>query len=737
MSRGRQLLFGSVKLRRDLAANWTSVNPVLGEGEPGLEKDASPPRMKIGDGVTSWTGLEYVNMEGPAGAPGSPTSYVTGRSGSKLLAAHALLYRAFGYNNGVFSTPTIGRVLVLGDSMANTMWSIWAGDFSKRMGGLVPNATPVASNSGYTLAGNSLSLLTGTAPLTSNAYEYGPRGQYYALASGADTTWGSGGANPIFQATRVWYIKEPGAGHLKADIGGVNVADVDASAGSIQFGSLSLTNAATTATALRLYTTGGPVKVINVHACTTAAPGLWYFNEALGGLSLGLAMSQATGRAILAGMIADIKPHLILIEEKENITFASDGLSTTFASELAVRSDIIDANKPKSCDVVFSSSNAYTQRAQLDPNQQAAAVANRATLAAHCATRNYLYFDGYEALGEDAVLVEALYGSVMPLEANFRGVHVTGNSYAVGDVVSNSGPTYRCFSATSNAPPNASFFTLWGAAYSAGTTYHQHDVVTSGIYSWSYINGTPSAGNAPPTAPTDSNAYWQMLDGFSLDGTHTTKAGDVYRVGLFNAMTGIEASPYGYVSGPLNETGSPSKLMGGSVFSYGKAAQEVKFYSTAPTSAQEWIVAFPQALRLVETISGKVVAQFSRFGSNLVTNLAQHASYIGGMIALDGDGSGVDATAGKTILDAGAVGSQTGVRVRRRTTGSTTVAGNIDASGIKREAMAVASLPAAATNTDVSFIVTDANATTFNSIVAGGGANRVKVTSDGTNWRIG
>jgi hypothetical protein len=33
--------------------------------------------------------------------------------------------------------------------------------------------------------------------------------------------------------------------------------------------------------------------------------------------------------------------------------------------------------------------------------------------------------------------------------------------------------------------------------------------------------------------------------------------------------------------------------------------------------------------------------------------------------------------------------------------------------------------------------VTDANATTFASIVAGGGSNNVPVYDDGTNWRIG
>lgn len=49
----------------------------------------------------------------------------------------------------------------------------------------------------------------------------------------------------------------------------------------------------------------------------------------------------------------------------------------------------------------------------------------------------------------------------------------------------------------------------------------------------------------------------------------------------------------------------------------------------------------------------------------------------------------------------------------------------------------VASLPAAASNAYARAFATDANATTFASIVAGGGANIVPVYSDGTNWRIG
>jgi hypothetical protein len=53
------------------------------------------------------------------------------------------------------------------------------------------------------------------------------------------------------------------------------------------------------------------------------------------------------------------------------------------------------------------------------------------------------------------------------------------------------------------------------------------------------------------------------------------------------------------------------------------------------------------------------------------------------------------------------------------------------------ESKTVAALPSAAANTGKSYMVTDANATTFNSIVAGGGANIVRVFSNGTTWRIG
>ena len=57
---------------------------------------------------------------------------------------------------------------------------------------------------------------------------------------------------------------------------------------------------------------------------------------------------------------------------------------------------------------------------------------------------------------------------------------------------------------------------------------------------------------------------------------------------------------------------------------------------------------------------------------------------------------------------------------------------------VKTPSTTVASLPSASTaGAGARMFVTDANATTFNSVVASGGANAVPVFSDGTNWKIG
>lgn len=49
----------TLKIRHDLAAAWTLRNPILAQGEYGLEDDTY--LLKIGDGVTPWRELRYLN----------------------------------------------------------------------------------------------------------------------------------------------------------------------------------------------------------------------------------------------------------------------------------------------------------------------------------------------------------------------------------------------------------------------------------------------------------------------------------------------------------------------------------------------------------------------------------------------------------------------------------------------------------------------------------------------------
>ena len=59
-----------IQIRRDTAANWTSENPILSDGEIGIEKDADPIRFKIGNGVDTWGDLPYFES-GEGGGGGS------------------------------------------------------------------------------------------------------------------------------------------------------------------------------------------------------------------------------------------------------------------------------------------------------------------------------------------------------------------------------------------------------------------------------------------------------------------------------------------------------------------------------------------------------------------------------------------------------------------------------------------------------------------------------------------
>ena len=54
-----QVINTTFKLKRGTAARWAEVNPILAQGEPGFVYDAN--RLKIGDGITAWNDLPYID----------------------------------------------------------------------------------------------------------------------------------------------------------------------------------------------------------------------------------------------------------------------------------------------------------------------------------------------------------------------------------------------------------------------------------------------------------------------------------------------------------------------------------------------------------------------------------------------------------------------------------------------------------------------------------------------------
>jgi hypothetical protein len=61
----------------------------------------------------------------------------------------------------------------------------------------------------------------------------------------------------------------------------------------------------------------------------------------------------------------------------------------------------------------------------------------------------------------------------------------------------------------------------WVGDYDAGTEYSLPDSVLYQGSSWRYTNETPSTGNTPPTLPTTSNTYWELIARRGTDGTGT------------------------------------------------------------------------------------------------------------------------------------------------------------------------------------------------------------------------
>ena len=95
-----------IQIRRDTASNWSSANTTLAQGEMALETDTG--KLKVGDGSTAWTALDY-SLD-PAGATGRVSSTDTNNVSTKLFSQTA---------NVVLEPGTGGTVIANGNMTVN------------------------------------------------------------------------------------------------------------------------------------------------------------------------------------------------------------------------------------------------------------------------------------------------------------------------------------------------------------------------------------------------------------------------------------------------------------------------------------------------------------------------------------------------------------------------------------------------------------------------------------------
>lgn len=109
--------------RRDEAAIWASLNPVLMDGEAGHETDSG--RWKLGDGVTAWNALAYKSgVDSVAGKTGDVELDIDDVDGAAPLDSPALTgtptapTRAMSSDSNAIATTEWVRTLL------DTMWPI-------------------------------------------------------------------------------------------------------------------------------------------------------------------------------------------------------------------------------------------------------------------------------------------------------------------------------------------------------------------------------------------------------------------------------------------------------------------------------------------------------------------------------------------------------------------------------------------------------------------------------------
>ena len=105
-----------IQLRRGLATSAAANNPILGDGEIGLETDTK--KAKVGDGLTHWNDLQYWD---PSGAGGSSWTTPLANEVTRATSAENTLSGAISTETTRATTAENGKVAKAGDTMTGKL----------------------------------------------------------------------------------------------------------------------------------------------------------------------------------------------------------------------------------------------------------------------------------------------------------------------------------------------------------------------------------------------------------------------------------------------------------------------------------------------------------------------------------------------------------------------------------------------------------------------------------------
>jgi hypothetical protein len=271
-----QTIPARIVFRRDTAAAWTTANPVLLNGELGLETDTR--KLKIGDGASTWAALSYFSTG-------------SGGGGNTILSGSGAPSSSLGVNNDIYLDTAATRLY--GPKTAGA-WgsgvSLIAANFTAVGQALATAANAAAART--TLELGSLATQSGMFSGSSSGTNTGDNAVnslYSGFVSNADHTGDATGSTVLTLATVNSNI---------GSFGSVTAAPIFTVNGK---GLITAASAATITPAIDSITGLGTgiASALAINAGSAGAPVL--FNAA-GGTPTSLVLSNATGLPLTTGV---------------------------------------------------------------------------------------------------------------------------------------------------------------------------------------------------------------------------------------------------------------------------------------------------------------------------------------------------------------------------------------------------------------------------------------------------